>query len=242
MKVKTLNKGDCITHMKTWIDNTGNMLPEISSEYQSIRYDIQKLYEEVNQSWNKNIGRKDYYIDISFGLKLRSYLEKQSWFTMRVACDVGFWRYLSIMVVPNIVAQRWNYDNEDHYWKKPARIWLRSIWWYTHIAYKKDENSTQNMLMMPRFTTDTILNLVERTGKKGTEVKLYNAILWKYSKLNEKIISDFQKHSSKNSDLFRSVMRLNTAKILVVEPYFCKNGVDGYVDELFDELLKITQK
>ena len=30
----------------------------------------------------------------------------------------GMWRYLSICVIPDIVAKRWGIDNHDRYWKK----------------------------------------------------------------------------------------------------------------------------
>ena len=37
--------------------------------------------------------------------------------------------------MPHIVADRWGDDNDDHFWKKNVRIWLRSIWWYVHLSW-----------------------------------------------------------------------------------------------------------
>ena len=34
--------------------------------------------------------------------------------------------------------------------------------------------------------------------------------------------------------MFRAVMRLNTARTIVVEPAFCEGGTQGYVTQLFN--------
>ena len=89
-------------------------------------------------------------------------------FNLRAAANDDFWRYLSIKVIPDVVAERWGYENESHYWSKPARIWLRSIWWYVHLSWQGDMQTTAKVLEASCFTTDSILNLEERTGRKGT--------------------------------------------------------------------------
>ena len=38
--------------------------------------------------------------------------------------------------------------------------------------------------------------------------------------------------------VFRRVMKLNTAKIMLFEPTFYCNGIKGYVNSLFDEAVK----
>ena len=144
---------------------------------------------------------------------------------------------MSILIIPNIVAQRYEYNNEDHYWKKPARIWLKVIWWYCYLAdYGNVGESTKTMLLKPMFNTDTILNLVERSGKRGTDIGLYHEILTAYSNVPLEIIKDFNKKRNNKSDtLFRAIMRLNTSRIIVMEPNFCSGGIRGYVNSMISQ-------
>ena len=81
------------------------------------------------------------------------------------------------------------------------------------------------MLLSKVFSTDTILNLVERTGRCGTNISVYRDIMEKYSALNKVADKDF-----------RNVMKLNTAKAVVIEPVFSVDGIPGYVKTLFDDL------
>ena len=143
------------------------------------------------------------------------------------------------------MAQRWGKDNEDHYWSKPTRIWFRSIWWYVHLAWQGDYESTRRVLETPFFTTDTILNFEERNGRKGTCVDAYRAIIKHYSTIPDSIVKQYGSRKKGNSDdLFRVVMKLNTAKMMVMEPALCKGGVDGYARELFENagvVIDVTQ-
>jgi len=240
-KAKTLNRGEAMTRMVDWIASNGQQLPAISSEYEEIRYDIKRMYQEVKVHCLSLTSRKDYTLDVLFGLKLKKYLEEQTWFTNRIAADTDFWRYLSVMVVPDIVAERWSFDNEDHYWKKPTRIWLRSIWWYVELTWDVSDEVTKKRLLLPRFNTDTILNLVERVGKFGTNKVLYKRIIQVYSEIPENYITAFKKRSKKSDDLFRAIMRLNTARSIVVEPSFCNGGESGYVKGLLSEFTNKKQ-
>ena len=85
--------------------------------------------------------------------------------TLEAAANDDFWRYLSIKVIPDVVAERWGYDNESHYWSKPARIWLRSIGG-TYICRGREIcRQLPKVLETPCFTTDSILNF---RGKNRT--------------------------------------------------------------------------
>ena len=108
---------------------------------------------------------------------------------------------------------------------KPSRIWLKTMWWYFYLSFNKDVETTKEMLLSEAFSTDTILNLVERTGRSGTNISVYRNIMSKYASLED--VSD---------KVFRSIMKLNTAKAVVIEPVFSTGGVSGYVDSLFNEL------
>ena len=46
------------------------------------------------------------------------------------------------------------------------------------------------------------------------------------------MVSEYKKRG-KNHDLFRVVMKLNTARMMVVEPVLCFGGCKGYAKKLF---------
>lgn len=235
MKIKTINRGEAQKAMEEWILNYPS-LPTIDKELICLRTDIQDINRQVREAADKREDTKriDYYIDSQFGLKLYEYLMNQSWFTLRVAANDGFWRYLSVCVVPDVVAQRWGKDNVDHYYSKPTRIWLRSIWWYIHLSWQGNADNTNRVISAKHFTTDTILNFEERTGRKGTSVETYRKIIHYYSCISEQKLKDYAKKKSRNSDdLFRVVMKLNTAKMLVMEPALSLGGEDEYAKQLF---------
>ena len=235
-KVKTLSRSECQEMMVSWINSQGDILPSVDSDYTVIREDIGKIYQDASDSWDISYGRHDYYVDVILGLKLYDYLNRQSWFSLRVASNTDFWRYLSVAVVPHIVSNRWGLDNEDHYWKRPMRIWLRSLWWYVHFSWCNSLEETKALLLKPMFSTDTILNIVERSGKNGTNIELYRDILQTYSNLSIDVISKYKAKGLKETDLFRAIMKLNTAKIIVIEPNLCLDGIHGYVSQLCEDL------
>ena len=86
---------------------------------------------------------------------------------------------------------------------------------------------THDMLLSKNFTTDTIEALVERPGSEGYNVKLCRKIVEYYSRAS---------YMGSMSELFRSVMKLNTARTMVMEPALCEDGIDGYVRALFTDL------
>lgn len=237
MKVKSFNRGESQNAMSEWISKYPE-LPEVDAENKSLRHDIQELNRIVRDDalHNANTKRTDYYIDVHLGLALYEYLWKQPEFSMRVAANDGFWRYLSLNIAPDVVAQRWGKDNSDHYWSKPTRIWFRSIWWYVHLAWQGDIESTRKVLETSFFTTDTILNFEERNGRKGTCVDAYREIIKLYSVVPEEVIKENGRGRGGNSDdLFRVVMKLNTAKMMVMEPALCLGGESAYAKSLFKD-------
>ena len=237
MEIKTLNRGDSQKAMAEWIDNYP-ALPSVDDSYVSIRNDLQEMNRQIRQKAQNNTSgkRSEYYIDVHMGLALYNYLWKKPGFTLRAAADDGFWRYLSVKVVPDIVSQRWGRDNSDHFWSKPTRIWLRSIWWYVHLSWQGSYDSTKELLESPHFTTDTILNSEERNGRRGTCVEAYRYIIYFYSKVPETVLKQFTRGKSGNSDdLFRVVMKLNTAKMMVMEPALCLGGEREYARTLFKD-------
>ncbi len=232
MKIETFNRGGSEKAMSEWVENYPH-LPQVNSDYVVIRNDLTKLFRLVlNKAEEKGLKIQDYFTDAQFGILLYIYLKKQSWFSLRIAADDGFWRYLSLKVIPDVVAARWGKDNESHYWSTPGRVWLKQIWWYVHLSWKNDETNTRKIIESSNCSTDTILNFVERTGKKGTCIEAYRWIIFFYSTIPSDVLYDYNKNR-KTDDLFRVIMKLNTARMMVSEPALCSGGCEGYAKKLF---------
>lgn len=185
-----------------------------------------QLYGPLNESVLKiQGGAKPYLADIDAGLKIHTILDEKE-IGLTVAADPGFWRYLSIEVLPDVVFRRWG-DSPDHYWQKNRRIWFRSLWWYVHLSWQGSEESTRKIL--ESLTTDEILNLVERSGRSGYRINLYREIMRQLPRYRE---------MNTRTDLFRRVMKLNTARILSIEPALSKGGIEGYVTRLYEYFSK----
>ena len=120
MNIERLNRGEAEKAMCDWIENFPQ-LPVVSGEYIALRNDLEKLFQNVlNTSEKKSMKIRDYYTDAQFGFSLYMYLKNQNWFTLRLAADDGFWRYLSLKVIPDVVTKRWGKDNESHFWSTPG--------------------------------------------------------------------------------------------------------------------------
>lgn len=85
--------------------------------------------------------------------------------------------------------------------------------------------TTAKVLETPCFTTDSILNLEERTGRKGTFINVYRYIMYYYSHIPQQVLDEYNKNTeTQQDDLFRIVMKLNTAKVMVVDPALYLGG------------------
>ena len=231
MEIKRLNRGEAEKAMSEWI-KCCPQLPSVDAEYSVIRNDLSALFQSVIvEAEKKGLKIRDYFTDVQFGIRLYTYLNAQHWFSIRLAADDAFWRYLSLKVIPDAVGARWGKDNESHFWSTPGRVWLKQIWWYVYLSWKNDEATTRRSLECADCSTDTILNFVERTGKKGTCVDAYRWIIFFYSSIPSNTLSGYNK--SRKADLFRVVMKLNTARMMVSEPALCNGGCEGYAKKLF---------
>ena len=232
MRTAELTRAQAREAMKVWLDG-GNQLPPIDPEWLSMRSALQNYYKTLSQD-SEHDGNS-YYLDVHMGLFLFEFLQQKK-FTMRQASNDGMWRFFSLKVVPDLVGRRWGNDAEEHYWKRPSRNWLRSLWWYVYLSWQGDIASTESVLASPNFNTDTILNLEERTGRKGTYVDVYRLIMYYYSTIPSeelKAINQAIHKSDSRSNLFRVVMKLNTAVSLSIEPSLYLGGPVEYVKGLF---------
>lgn len=185
----------------------------LAAEYQSLR---EKLIQEI-APFSKGGGAGAY--DVATGLTLYRILGEAG-MNVRIAADDGVWRFMSLRVLPDLVVARWPGAPAERLWRGRSRIWLRAIWWLVHLSWQGSEEATRGVLV--DFTTDTLLQLVERPGRDGFRVELMRAMLRERSR----------RKFSQNE--FRALMKLNTARLTVTEPWFCDGGIAGYARELHD--------
>ena len=196
---------------------------QLESDYLIIR---NYLVEEYNKL--KNLGYKDYKLDYKFSLLFYDYFRQKEWMTDRTAADYGFWRYIALIVIPDLVFDRFGADDDKHYYTKGLRIWPYTLYWYTHLAWQGNVESTNIILSSSRCCSDTILNLVERPGRNGTYISLYRSIMFNFVNCNPTKAVD-------NIKLFRSIMKLALAKPLVIDPDLCSGGASEYAKEIVQE-------
>lgn len=232
MRVLELNSTKAQEGMEKW--KNSHTLPSLNKDYEQIRTDLQQEFCKLREQCQNNPGEKQkYVIDVLFGIALFNYMEKQSWFSLRwAACD-DFWRYLSVVVIPDVVNERYP-DNDDHFWKKSNRIWLKCIWWYVFLSWNVDTETTKTILLGKNFNTDTLLQLVDRSGRNGTLVEVYRNIIKLYGTIDFTPLKHIYDEADVNA--FRAIMKINTAKSLVVDPYLCDGGIEAYVKSLFKEI------
>lgn len=220
MTFNTLNVIESKNKMDLWKEDSSSYLEhELDTRYSSIREQLINAYDNIDTG-------KKYTYDYRFGLALYDILF-QNGFTVRDASDDNKWRFLSLCVVPDIVGKRWGKLAEIRYYKQSARIWLKTIWWYIHLSWQGSTQETQ--VILRDNTTDQILQLVDRSGKKGYYVDAYRRIMyyyWRAKTVNELV----------GEDDFRHIMTLHTALCRTIEPGLYKDGYDGYVRMLFDRL------
>lgn len=180
---------------------------------------------------SSTISTYDY--DLLFGIKMYESLSNKYKMSERLASQDGVWMFLSIELIPDIVYRRWKGLNESRYYKESRRIWLKTLWWYIHLSWQGTIDSTYEILK--DNNTDDLVQLVERSGSKGYRINLYREIMRNYSQIKES-------EKGRKNQLFRKVMKLNTARARVVEPALTNGGEKQYVKELFDYFDKDTAK
>jgi hypothetical protein len=208
--------------MKSYTDN--QKIATLTPLYEGIRTDLIKAFDEIVITDKR---RESYILDVEFGLFIYEYFKEK--IDMRIASSDDFWMHLSVEIIPDIVAKRWGLTNEDHFWKMSRRIWLKQIWWYVHLTWNTSMEETRSILMTQNMNTDIILNLVERSGRKGYFIDVQRLIVKCYSNLP-------YQYEEASRNIFRKIMILNTAKSLTIEPSLCVGGVDGYVKKLYSDL------
>jgi len=226
MNWKFMNKDEAETIFNSWGDIPSE--PKgLSESYLQIKDDLTHIFKQIPEKLELEEDEyhkiPNYLKDLLFGLELYDYLNNQYSLSERIAADTDFWRYLSMKPLSQLVYLRWG-KHESRFYKVERRIWLKTIWWYIHLSWQGSVEKTYDILK--ENTTDEIAQLVERVGDKGYRKDLYREIM--------KIFGELDKEKKgRNVNLFRRVMKLNTAKVTKMEPGLHKEGVEGYARELF---------
>lgn len=205
----------------------------LSGKYKDLRHDLLICFEKAKEIEKVVKKSSKYAFDLEFGLKAYRVLEKYG-FNSRYASIDKIWCYISLNIIPDVIIYRFYNPNNptalhDHFWKKSRRIYPKTLWWYIYLSLSNDDssemeqdNATRRMLL--NNDTDTILQVVERSGDYGYRRDLYYEILKQYSLLMIK---------NPVPDFLRKVLILNTARSKVVEPALHTGGIPGYVVALF---------
>lgn len=192
--------------------------------YTELRNMVIDTYEQY-----KKFG--GYEIDIRVGLCLYSVLNIKNGFTTVLANDDDIWRYLSCKVFPDITHLRYppskKDQNEGHrlnpkrFYLHTRRIWLKTLWWYIHLAWQGTENATYRVIK--DFGTDTISDFIERPGK-GYRLPLYRALMKEYSSVK-----------NKSASFFNRIQKQNLVNCRNIEPALTDGAERGYVKRLIKQ-------
>lgn len=198
---------------------------QLDSDYLDIRNYLVEKYNELKQS-----GYKDYQLDYRFSLLFYDFFHRKEWMTDRIAADYEFWRYIALKVMPDLVFDRFGVEDDKHYYAKGLRIWPYTLYWYAHLSWQGNIESTDRILSSTRCCSDTILNLVERPGRNGTYIDLYRSLMFYFVNSNPTKGVD-------NIKLFRSIMKLALAKPQVIDPDLYSGGPCEYAKEIVQECI-----
>ncbi|WP_026691869.1 hypothetical protein [Peribacillus kribbensis] len=165
-----------------------------------------------------------YGFDLHMGLVLYRILKEDFDFNERLAAQDEVWRYLSLEVFPDLVYERFGI-NDQRFYKGTRRIWLKSIWWYIHLSWQGTAEETFETLR--NNSSDEISQLLDRSGSAGYRVELTREIMRQHKLLAGR----------KVPQLFRRVLKLNTARLNTIEPSLVEGGIETYVSELYSYFL-----
>lgn len=225
---KPIKKHDLPTIIDGWANGQDIKL-QIPAEYLTVRDTMTKCHDMIKHELGiDKVRGKEYQYDLRFALKLYSCLKNQLKFNESYASNDSFWVFLGVNILPDIVFWRWGPGKHERFYKNSRRIWLKVLWWYIHLSWQGSEEMTR--IILEGKTTDEIVQLVERSGQQGYRVSLCRAIMRFYG-------SQGSEFKGRSSELFRRVMKLNTARLAVIEPALYEGQEEGYVKDLFHELI-----
>ncbi len=202
----------------------GKFSDSVDVEYREIR---EKIFGEYERYKNKS----GYEIDLRVGLALYElFLTDEYKLNPIYANDDDIWRYLSVKVFLDVTylrepsSDRFGvYFSHDRVYKHTKRIWIKQLWWWIHLAWQGDVDSTYEVLK--KYGSGRISQVLERAGK-GYRIDVTRKLLKK--------MSERTTQSKVSQDDFRALMMLYYAKMFVVEPTLVDGGIDSFLDKILD--------
>lgn len=202
--------------------------------------ELADLLYDIYIKAEKETKKSKYLLDLYFAIGMFEIIGDSPWedstsskwnMTVKDASDNGIWRFLSLHVANKIIYKRWSSSDNiaDRICLKPARNYLKSLWWYIYLSKQKTKVATFSVLH--NNSTDTIVSLVERTGTNGYDRELIRLLMSKVMevKTNKEII-------------FRKLMKFHHAFSINIEPNLYEGGIGGYVSMLFSSIRKDEKK
>lgn len=170
---------------------------------------------------------KNYDFDLFMALKLYSYFNSGNLegFNESIASNYGFWRYVCIKVVPDIIIERHGLIKE-YFYAKNVRLYIPTLWWYIEMCYQGSVDKTYECLKDK--STDYILQIVERPGRDGMFLEVSRLIVHYLSILPDDVVSA----ECGGQTLLRRVMIQNTARGSNYN-MILDNKADEYVRSIF---------
>ncbi len=213
---------------KNWQDDGTVTLIKLSETDQVLREELLSIEKKVQDQLGQQGEAKSnsYKFDLLFALGLYQFLSIENEVTEREASDDDFWRFISMNLIPDIVARRVGGLKASRFYHESRRIWVKTLWWYIYLSWQGTIEDTKSILN--HNTTDTIVQLVERPGTGGYRVSFSRVLMRYFGRLAE------ENPALHSTEMFRKVMRLNTARTRVVEPALVAGGEKDYVKELFE--------
>lgn len=222
MKIKELNREESKKVFARLVECNG--VPE--DFFNTLDEDYLKIRNDILSFVPKPLA-KTYDFDLRFGIKLYEYFSKKNFpdFNEAIASNYDFWRYLCLRVVPDVIISRHGLV-DTYFFEKNVRIYLSTLWWYIEMGFQGTIEDTYNCLK--HFSTDYILQFVERPGRDGMYLDIARLMMKYLSNLPK----DIESQEKGEQTLLRRLLIQNTARNanynLVIE-----GKTEQYVKELF---------
>lgn len=171
------------------------------------------------------------------GLVLYSKLVPEKTISSYQLTDIGFWRWVNICLLPDVIITERsskiineNMVSSDIYYDRQNRLWSYKLWWGIHLVYQGDQTSTQ--FVLENGITATALDTLLDRKYEGYNIQLYRCLAKKMAELNQD-----RKTKLGDENFLRPLMVLHSSKVKTIEPTFFNGGLEGYVDQLINEIL-----
>ena len=191
-----------------------------------------KVLQIFSQYWAPALSNAELFkLDYKIGLCLYRELSPSSGFSTVAANNDDLWRYLSCKVFPDITYERYGDEklgqgdiriNKKRFYSHRRRIWLKTLWWFVHLAWQGSFEETEKVLQSCNI--DTINKLYEQPGE-GFRINLCRELMRQYYFVE-----------NKSSKLFERIQKQNLVNCRNVEPALFVGGEKQYIRSLFQQL------